>query len=894
MKMKNNVIKKALLVSAIAVIIGCSPKTPEEFIASANQYLVQNNPDSAIIELKNAVSASPQNAELRFLLGEIYYSQNILDAAEKELQRAVDLGASDKDVLPLLIKIHYYKNDFDVAQNLADKASVTSENELSSIKLFGYLAGLRSPSANFDNLAFPTDLKGDDNILAQTYQALVSGDVKNAEQFYSTFESPEHEKAEKLYVFGLIKNKQQQFEEAVAAFKAVLVEMPNLSVVKFQLAEALISAKSMDEAAKVTNELLALNKENAYSNHLKAGISFAQQDFETAFFHAEKAIQNGFKSKPAFIIAGTSALKLQKFGSAYRYLQQAAEDLDKGHIVHRLLANTQLLLGYTDEAGETLDGISDLQPLDSLLFADTAIRLAQIGDLEKAKDFMGKANLADGKNAAYQLYEGLLKITTGDQNAIANIESAIDSDPALKKAWMTLAQNYLREGKPALAFKVADDWQVIAPADSLTLRGYIFQSLKQPEQAIDAFKQALLVDSTHMGANQLLMNTYAKQQDFDKAIDIAKKILTFAPDDLRSLAALIQFNNANNNTAAELKVFFEQHVDQYPQLSSPKIALALFYGAQNEPQRAIQLLNQHQDSLNSTGLMLLGDTALQAKDISTARDTYQKMRSAFPNDIRGWQRCIGIEEITNNISGAYELTLQAQKTFPHAAQFKLLMLNYLTKLGRLDDANRVLIEIKQTSSQNSTLTKFEGELALAKKDYNQAEKLLEKNYQHRPSFITATSLAQAMQLNGNFEKAANMLEKEFAKLSNPVKQRHTMAEFYRFNEAHKRAVHYYLAAIQANSKDYVAYNNLAFIQLELGSPTKALASAQKAFELAPNIPVIEDTLGWMYFKNQEVSKAEQHLTSAYKKLPGSEEIAFHLAEVLKVVGKQPEAEQVPE
>ena len=53
---------------------------------------------SAIIELKNALQISPENANARTLLGQIYLSSGLGANALKELQRAKDLGTKDPEI----------------------------------------------------------------------------------------------------------------------------------------------------------------------------------------------------------------------------------------------------------------------------------------------------------------------------------------------------------------------------------------------------------------------------------------------------------------------------------------------------------------------------------------------------------------------------------------------------------------------------------------------------------------------------------------------------------------------------------------------------------------------------------------------------------------------------
>ena len=58
---------------------------------------------------------------------------------------------------------------------------------------------------------------------------------------------------------------------------------------------------------------------------------------------------------------------------------------------------------------------------------------------------------------------------------------------------------------------------------------------------------------------------------------------------------------------------------------------------------------------------------------------------------------------------------------------------------------------------------------------------------------------------------------------------------------------------------------------------EALRAAQKAALLEPLNPAIIDTLGWVYFQQGQLKKAQRHLERAHALEPQEIEIAWHLA-----------------
>ena len=68
---------------------------------------------------------------------------------------------------------------------------------------------------------------------------------------------------------------------------------------------------------------------------------------------------------------------------------------------------------------------------------------------------------------------------------------------------------------------------------------------------------------------------------------------------------------------------------------------------------------------------------------------------------------------------------------------------------------------------------------------------------------------------------------------------------------------------------------------------EARALLEKALALAPDNAMIQDSVGWVAFRQGDLATAKTHLETAYAQLPDAE-IGAHLGEVLWQMG-QPDA-----
>ena len=89
------------------------------------------------------------------------------------------------------------------------------------------------------------------------------------------------------------------------------------------------------------------------------------------------------------------------------------------------------------------------------------------------------------------------------------------------------------------------------------------------------------------------------------------------------------------------------------------------------------------------------------------------------------------------------------------------------------------------------------------------------------------------------------------------------------------AMAHYRKVIEIDERNVAALNNLAYM-MALADPDGALKYGQQAMELAPDSAMVQDTLGWIYYRKGVYETAVQYLQSAVTKEPTPRR-QFHLA-----------------
>ena len=126
-----------LILIAMLMLSACGQsKDAQALVAEAKQHQQKGDDKAAIIQLKNALQLSPDDAEIRFLLGTLYNKEGNIPAAEKELSQALRLGMESTRVLPELGQAWLGTGQFQKLLDETDKLA-SLENQVDLLVLRG-------------------------------------------------------------------------------------------------------------------------------------------------------------------------------------------------------------------------------------------------------------------------------------------------------------------------------------------------------------------------------------------------------------------------------------------------------------------------------------------------------------------------------------------------------------------------------------------------------------------------------------------------------------------------------------------------------------------------------------------------------------------------------------
>lgn len=100
--------------------------------------------------------------------------------------------------------------------------------------------------------------------------------------------------------------------------------------------------------------------------------------------------------------------------------------------------------------------------------------------------------------------------------------------------------------------------------------------------------------------------------------------------------------------------------------------------------------------------------------------------------------------------------------------------------------------------------------------------------------------------------------------------------YYKKNNVRK-AVDSLRKAVALDSKSANARNSLGFILADSGiNIEEGIKEIKKALNVDPENPAYLDSLGWAFFKKNDIANAKEFLTKAFKMAPSNKDIKEHL------------------
>lgn len=856
----------------------------------------QNDVRTAVIQLKSSLQEDPDFGPARALLGKLYLRNNDPAAAEKELRRASGLGVAKAewavplgkallmqgkaDEVPKLLKV-------EAGDNAATKADVLIM--LGSAQMIG---GKREEGRKLMLEAQSLNPGGVEVNLSLARLALFEQNLPQSLVYVETALKTDPKSYDAWMGKGDVLAKQGKLPEAKLAFQTAIDLDPNNVFGRLGRAGVLIDANELDAAMNDINFVAQQFPNFPMVSYLRGKVLFKQKKLD----QAEEALQEVLKREPNHLFSNLMLGYIYFQKGQYQMAESSLKLFTKAVPNHspatRLLAATYIAERQPDKAIPILEKLVEKSASDTQLLVLLASAHMGAQHYAQASDYMQRAVELEPDAAKLRAQLALMQIRGGEtEDAVQNLEQVVQLDPKLVQADVVLVAALVQQGQHDKALEAA---QALVKRDDKNPVGHNLLGLAQlakgeRDQAKASFEVALSRDAGFLPAEMNLTRMDLTAKQWDAAQQRVDRILSKDPKHTEGILAryFILDQRGQRDEATE---WLAKSWNANPGSMPLGAALCNTYLARKDYLKALAVANEiqgkHPQSPDS--YRLLGTALLADGKYASAISNFRKALELGPNNLGSLQLLASAERASGEPKAAlktYDRMLAVdEKSLPALmgkAEIDMQLKNYD---GVLATAER----LKKAYPKMPLGFQAEGDVLMARNQLDTAQKAYEEAMSRQGTTQLVLVMSELHQRAGRPDQALAIYTDWLGK--HPDDQRARFAYGSQLQQQGKgaQAITEYLKVLEKEPKNLVVLNNLVWL-LQESADARARDYAEKLAALEPQLPEIQDTLGWVLVQQNQTERGLQYLEKAASAAPKVPEIRYHLAVAYDRTGRGADA-----
>lgn len=855
----------------------------QDYLDDARQRLEEGDANAALIQLRNALQADPQNWQARRLLGRLYLGAGHFEAAEKELQRYLEAEPGDAGAALLLAQARFglgnpqgaleaLPEQVDDPEQAYDAKLLRTEGNLA-------LGRIDEAAALVEELRGERLTDGRVSILAAR-TAIARGQPEEAERFAREATESDPESAAAWLLRGQVALGQRRLDEAAEYAERAQSLAPGSIAGSLLLAETDLRRGRFEAAGKTLDALLEIAPEAVEPRYLKATQLAAQKDFEGAERLLDQLSEPLQDYRPAQFLTAMVKYQVGRYAQARTLVEgYLAEDPDNP-AARRLLAATLLRSDNPGRAAEVLAETVERQSGDPGTLRLLATAQMRAGDFTAATETLRRlAQVSKGRaSAEARSLADVLEVSPDDLQVegqqLANEVALVLNDLQLGEL------DSAERGAEALVESHPDN-----PVAHNTLAGVLLVR-GHDEQARKELERALELDDRFRAAYENLDRLDARAGDHAAIEQRRKAYVERYPQDSWGLLHYAAFL-AGRDRGDEGRRLIEQALEAQPEsreLLVASVNLAMRAGDEEDAAaKAERLADRRPDDAQAQ--LQAGQALLRMERFEAAAARLEQARTLTggkapqPLELLVQAR-LGAEDL----AGAEEAAEALAEAQPESYPAKRLLVDLYVRNDKRQALQDLFARVGERDAE--TQARLQAHAALREGRDAEAADLLEAI--EDPSPATVEERFVARHRAGDADRALAQLRDWVSAHPREPGPALLLANRLIGDEAYEEAEAVLTAALPAATEHPVLLNNLAWLRDELGKDG-AVQLARRAIGLAPDSPDIADTLGWILVRRGELEEGEALLRQAAGNAPDNPAVAYHLAYALAKNGEPQDA-----
>lgn len=894
------VLAAACLIAALVPLSGCdgiSGMTEQEHIERAKDFENKGDLKASIVELKNAVQKNPDGPQSRLLLGQLYVKVGLGASAEKELRKAQELGTNAETLkIPLgeaLLLQGKHKELLHEIQ-ITDKTSTANRSRILSLLGDANLGlGQVDEACDLHAQARSVDDQQTAAYRGLTQCAIARGKLDQAVLQIEHALKLDPKAAANWILLADIQVMRRDFAAAKTTYEQALKVAPEDP--SAHLAAAAFSIRQGDAAD--AEKRLSQFKTKFGGNDLrwlslKAMLAFQQNRLNEADEHLSAILRVQPGHVPTLFLAGLNNYALGRHEQASAQLGRVlavAPGLKPARLVQ---ASIRLKQGQAKEAEALLRPMDVERSTDPVLLSLAGQVAAANGDRQQADRYLTRASRIDPERASLEsapvhppsdeIHAAVKQLMT----PYAGARSAAESESL---AILALIQR--KEFDRALA--AIDQLEKQQPGNPSihNMRGVVAIGRQDWGGARGHFEKAVKLDGNYFEATANLAQLDLRDNNPRAARQRVDQFLKRNPRDAHAMLVMSDIAR-HEGQEQDYRGWLEKARQAQPALPEPALRLGRFHLAKGEPLKALDISRQLTVSHPNepAALELLAQSQLAAGDKDNGMASLTKLLAIAPQHAGAHYRLAQLQVERKHLAAARSSLEKAVATRPDFYEALHLLAMIELDAKRPDQALKIAQDAQSRAPRSPAGLIVEGDVQMRLGKSAEAARSFEKALALGDNGPLQIKRHQALRRGGEAQAADRQLLEWLKANPRDVGVRYYLGEVRMQERNFPQAINLFKAVINLAPQNAMALNNLAWLYDQQRNPL-ALQTAEQAYKLSPDSSAVQDTLGWILFKQGQTQRSLELLRKAAtaSKDPS---IRFHYAAALARSGDKAQARQI--
>ena len=353
----------------------------------------------------------------------------------------------------------------------------------------------------------------------------------------------------------------------------------------------------------------------------------------------------------------------------------------------------------------------------------------------------------------------------------------------------------------------------------------------------------------------------------------------------------VAYRNVGDNESA--RAAFSKVQDLEGNEVGSKLQLAQMNLGEGKAEAALDLANEAVNIQpgNVQARIVRVDALLAKGDLSAALSDANAIAARIPNSPQPHMQLGRIYSSQGDYRAAERSYLRAAEVSQGADDAIGALVDTRIQLGKFKEARAALDDALEKRPKSAWLHIYSSRIHLAQQDAAKAVRALQDALSLDPSNLQAYLELTRMYVEaGRLDDARAQLEAIVARQPNAVWAHTTIAISLELQNRKTEARDRYRKVLEIDPRAAIAANNLAMIYVEEGQNlNQALQLAQTAMQQQPESPEVNDTLGWVYLKQNLPGLAVRPFEFSAGKYSGNPLYHYHLGLAFAQMGDKAKA-----